>query len=57
MLSFVIQIVLGMILALGGVFYTSIASSPNYFIIGIMYLIAVILIALAIVKVLKDKVV
>lgn len=57
MLSFIIQIVIGMIMALGGLFYISIASSPNYLIIGLMYLIAVILIALAIAKVLKGKLV
>ncbi|SPN74314.1 hypothetical protein [Brochothrix thermosphacta] len=57
MLSFIIQIVIGMIMALSGVFYISIASSPNYLIIGLMYLIAVILIALAIAKVLKGKLV
>lgn len=57
MLSFIIQIVIGMIMALGGVLYISVASSPNCLIIGVMYLIAVILIALVIAKVLKGKLV
>lgn len=55
MSSFIIQIVLGLLIALGGVTYTMVATQPNYLIVTFLYALAVILIALAIAKVFKSN--